>query len=228
MNQHTYVENCQRFYFENGLEPGNPDDGNWQEAHYPLPRDKGDDVVLLLFEHHQVQGLLQSEEMGGRCFFPGDTKKFFTSGPFVDNWFELWDLYEKWQSTFSTENNLKRALEKDELGRSVFAVHASAHVHDEKNEEGKSVCAVKAAAASHKEKDEDGKSVNGVKNGKRLHEEKLLDGRSKVAVEAGGAALTAKFQCLHTGRVSTASGIARRQRKLGYESGPAFRVKVTT
>lgn len=232
MNQHTYVENCQRFYLENGLEPGNPDDGKWEEAHYPAPKGKGNDVILLLREHHQVQGLLQSEEWGKTCFFLGHTKHFLTYGSFVDNWFELWDIYDKWVLHRLEELH----AEKDENGKSVFAVKIGKAGDHSFTPEACSKGGKIGGTNSHKERDEQGRSVRALETlgdyqftsetAKLVHEEKLEDGRSKHAVEKCGVNLKAKYRCLHTGFVSSASGIARRQRKLGYESGPDFRVKV--
>ena len=200
MNQHTYVENCQRFYLVNGLQPGNPDDGDWEDAHYPLPKGKGDDIVLLLFEHHQVQGLLQSEEVGRCCFFKGHAKHFLTYGPFVENWFGLWDLYDKWSSDQSKrnhfekneegksvralENNKKLHEEKDEQGRSLLTLRAFAHVHDEKTEDGKSALAVESGKKSHLKKDPQGRSLNALRSAERLNKEKDEQGRSVNSVRA--------------------------------------------
>jgi len=224
VNQHTYVENCQRLYLVNGLQPGNPDDGVWEEAHYPAPKGKGDDVILLLHEHHQVHGLLQSEEYGKCCFFSGDAKKFLTTGPFVSGWFELWDLYDKWKGENARINNVKLHSERNTEGKSLFSLYANSVLHSQRDELGRSLHGLKW----NEEKDQFGRSVTAVNASAHVHDEKLEDGRSKYAVEVCGLNLKAKYRCLHTGFVSSASGIARRQRRLGYESGPDFRVKVTT
>ncbi len=96
MDQHTFVSECLSKYTMLGLTPGNPDDGVWNVAHYPAPDPEGTETVQLLFNDHQQQGLYQSEEWGRCCFWSGDTRKFLTHGPFVSNWFELWDIYDKW------------------------------------------------------------------------------------------------------------------------------------
>lgn len=105
MNQHEWVRACQTRYREQDLtpEPG----GEWQEAHYPAPKGVGTDVIWLLHEDHQVQGVLQSEEYGRMCFFPNDVLKFLKKGPFIPNWFEIYDLYKKW----ARENNKKFPIE---------------------------------------------------------------------------------------------------------------------
>jgi hypothetical protein len=107
MNQHEWVQQCTSFYQNHGLTPGNPEDGDWEECHYPSPKKMGDKTILMLHDHHQVQGLLQSEEYNKMCFFSGDVKSFLIKGPFVENWFELWDLYEKHLAIHSSKNSVK-------------------------------------------------------------------------------------------------------------------------
>jgi len=94
MNQHDYVRGCLAFYEEEGLTP----EKGWDEAHYPDPKDQGDETIWLRHEDHQAQGLWQSKEYDQCCFFPGNAKHFLTHGPFVSGWFELWDIYEKYKS----------------------------------------------------------------------------------------------------------------------------------
>jgi hypothetical protein len=63
-----YVEGCLKWYQEQMLTPGNPDDGIWHQAHYPVPKRLGGQATVeLLFEHHAVQGVLQSEEFQCCC-----------------------------------------------------------------------------------------------------------------------------------------------------------------
>jgi hypothetical protein len=110
MDQHEFVAKCYARYAELGLEPGNPDDGVWQDAHYPAPKGEGDSTIPLLFNDHQIQGLFQSEEYGRCCFFPGHVRKFLTDGSFVLNWFELWDLYYKWSGDKSRKLNTGKSI----------------------------------------------------------------------------------------------------------------------
>jgi hypothetical protein len=95
MNQHEWVRGCLTYYEEQGLtpEPG----GEWQEAHYPAPKGAGNNTIWLMHDHHQVQGLLQSEEYGRQCFYNYETLNFLKEGLFVSGWFDLWDLYDKWK-----------------------------------------------------------------------------------------------------------------------------------
>ncbi len=88
--QHTFVKRCQENYREMGLEPGNPRDGEWQKAHYPLPRALGGTAMIeLLVEHHAIQGVLQSEELGTDCIWGWEAK-------FLDG--ELLALHKKWMA----------------------------------------------------------------------------------------------------------------------------------
>jgi hypothetical protein len=70
ITQREYVEGCQQWYREADLQPGNPEDGVWEQCHYPVPKCLGGtETVLLLKEHHAVQGVLQSEEFGHPCIY---------------------------------------------------------------------------------------------------------------------------------------------------------------
>ncbi len=90
LNQREWVEGCYAYYAENGYEPGNPEDGDWEKAHYPMPRCLGGvDTVLLLKHHHAVQGVLQSEEHQRCCI--GGWEANYLGG-------EMLRLCKKWQS----------------------------------------------------------------------------------------------------------------------------------
>lgn len=90
ITQQEWVEGCQRYYAENYYEPGNPEDGEWHECHYPTPACLGGvETVKLLKEHHAVQGVLQSEEFNHPCI--ASWEKQYLSG-------ELLGLCVKWLS----------------------------------------------------------------------------------------------------------------------------------
>ncbi len=90
MNQHEWVLGCQRYYAENYYEPGNPEDGIWEDCHYPVPKCLGGtETVKLLKEHHAVQGVLQSEEYQIPCIWGWEVK--YLRGDFLI-------LGRKWQS----------------------------------------------------------------------------------------------------------------------------------
>ena len=196
MDQHEFVAKCYARYAELGLEPGNPDDGVWQDAHYPAPDPEGDATIPLLFDDHLQQGLYQSEEYGRCCFWVGDAKRFLTHGPFVEGWFELWDLYDKWKG----DNVKKLHEEKNEEGKSVHAISigkkGGAATHKEKNEEGKSLHALKISALAHADKDKYGKSLLGKRNGEASFEAK----KSKMTEEEISALFLAMSQKAHEDR----------------------------
>ena len=84
---------CRAYYDEIGLVV---DKRNGQFAHCPYPKGMGETGYYLLWEHHQQQGLLQSRDVGRRCFFTGHPKKWLlTCNPLPENYFELWDIYEE-------------------------------------------------------------------------------------------------------------------------------------
>lgn len=90
LSQKEFVEGCYNWYREADLQPGNPEDGDWDEAHYPVPKCKGGtETILLLKEHHAVQGVIQSEEMQWRCIFNWEEK--YLSGEYLE-------LFNKWMS----------------------------------------------------------------------------------------------------------------------------------
>jgi len=84
---------CLRRYKREGLVV---DDRNGVFAHCPLPRGMGDTGVYLLHNDHQQQGILQSEDVGRKCFYEHDALRFLKESAFGPQLFELWELYEKW------------------------------------------------------------------------------------------------------------------------------------
>jgi hypothetical protein len=179
MDQHFYVKGVLEFYESEGISIGDPEIGCWCEAHYPEPKGTGDSKILLLWEHHQVQGILQSEEFGRCCFFPGDVVKFLNTSSFIEGWFDLWDLYDKWSSQLGKMASEKSHELKNEEGKSLSSINS----HRKKDEFGRSVTAVSNMEKMHAEKDEFGRSVQGVKNAERLHSKKNKDGKSENALK---------------------------------------------
>ena len=95
LTQKEWVEKCYERYARLGMNPGDSY-WVWEKAHYPLPQGMGDKWIWLTHEDHQIQGILQSEEYGDRYFFPGYPKRVLDR-LFVEDWFEIYDLYDKWQ-----------------------------------------------------------------------------------------------------------------------------------
>ena len=65
-----------------------------QFAHCPTPSSMGDWGYYLTFNDHQHQGLLQSKDMGRRCFWVGHTKGWLNTYP--PNYFELYDIFDEY------------------------------------------------------------------------------------------------------------------------------------
>jgi hypothetical protein len=74
---------------------------NGQFAHCPTPKPKGQKCKLpgdwgyyLTHGDHQHQGLLQSNDVGRRCFWVGHTKRWLNTYP--PNYFELCDIFDEY------------------------------------------------------------------------------------------------------------------------------------
>jgi hypothetical protein len=166
------------------------DERNGEFAHCPYPEGMGETGYYLLHDHHQQQGILQSKDVDQCCFFTGYANKWLlTCAPWPDNYFDLWDIYEKYAGIHAKECAERVHEEKDELGKSFNAVkagrEAAKKLHKRKDKFGRSVVGVKASDRLNKEKDELGRSLNGVRGAERLHKDKNEEGKSKHAVESG-------------------------------------------
>ncbi len=143
LSNERFALECLQRYAESG---DIVDATNGQFAHCPQPERYGDKGYYLTWEDHQHQGLLQSRDIGECCFFKGHAKKWLLDcDHFPDNYFELWDIYEKYASKQSKKIAEKLHEEKDELGRSVHALRAFEKVHLERDSLGRSAHAVKAS-----------------------------------------------------------------------------------
>ena len=88
--QHEYVAGCLAWYREVDWEQGNPEDGDWHNCHYPIPKCLGGKTTIkLLKQHHAVQGVLQSEEYQHPCTHQWEHE--YLQG-------ELLTLYKKWRA----------------------------------------------------------------------------------------------------------------------------------
>ena len=83
---------CRNRYSEDGLVV---DESNGEFAHCPLPESMGDSGYYLLHDDHQHQGLLQSRDVGRRCYWIPDVKRWLTTAHFVEGYFELWDIFDE-------------------------------------------------------------------------------------------------------------------------------------
>jgi hypothetical protein len=231
---------CRAYYEEQGLVV---DKTNGQFAHSPLTRKECDTGYYLIWGHHQHQGLLQSKDLNKCCFFSGDAKKWLLECDyFPENYFELWDIYEK----YSSDQRKAIHAERDELGRSVLGIKNSERINAEKDEKGRSVNALKGvlrqkelgigicaltydqlrrnAEKIHIEKDEEGKSKHAVKCGKAAHRQKNDLGKSVNAVKTAENTNSQVWESTIDGFRSNPGNVARHNIRNGWD--PHDRVKV--
>lgn len=125
ITQKEFVEGCQRYYAENYYEPGNPEDGEWQDCHYPVPNClHGDKVIKLLKHHHAVQGVLQSEEFNYPCIWGWEEE--YLSGELLER-FKFWKselakIANRASKTPEWLESLRKTFEeksKEELGEAI-------------------------------------------------------------------------------------------------------------
>ena len=83
---------CRERYAEDGLVV---DESNGEFAHCPLPKGLGETGYYLLHDDHQWQGLLQSKDVGRRCYWIGHAKRWLETSNFVDGYFDLWDIFDE-------------------------------------------------------------------------------------------------------------------------------------
>lgn len=102
LSHRNYVEGVLNYYREMDIQQGDPNEGTWHLAHYPLPkRLGGQQTVELLAEHHAVQGVLQSEEYGCMCFAMWEIKHL------PDHLIPLYNKWRSWQSSQNMTNYLE-------------------------------------------------------------------------------------------------------------------------
>jgi hypothetical protein len=109
ITQQEFVADCYLNYAIEGLEPGNPEHGEWEQAHYPLPRSLGDNWVWLLKEHHAVQGVLQSIELQRPCIFSWERQYLLGEWEWLVEHFDYWQAEKgkvcgEWTRQFCSEN----------------------------------------------------------------------------------------------------------------------------
>ena len=108
-------------------------------------------------------------------------------------------------------------LEKDKEGRSAHSMKA----HKEKDEKGRSLHALEWAKRTqekiHKDKDELGRSIHAVNTLLKAHDKKDEDGKSLHAKKVASITNSQLYQCLETGKISTAGPLARWQNARGID-----------
>ncbi len=101
LTRQAWLEGVLAYYKENDITPGDPNEGQWENAHAPMPECLGgEETTPLLHEHHIIHDLLQSEEFRQRCFYTKATQVVLRS-----NWFrklpwdlqsDCWESYREW------------------------------------------------------------------------------------------------------------------------------------
>jgi hypothetical protein len=202
MNQHTFVRERFTFYEEQGLIPGNPDDGEWDECHYPDPRDVGSKIVLMLHNDHQQQGLYQSEEYGRPCFFNGDVKRFLDNN-WCPNWFDLYDLYEKWSGYYGEVNATTNLLPNCSANGKANGKGSISRMPVE-------ILVANTAAMLAHENTRKQQKANGMASMASMPKESMVAG--------GKNSTSQRWQCLVTGYVSNPGGLSAYQKARGIDT----------
>jgi hypothetical protein len=226
LSNEEFALGCLAYYAEQGLIV---DETNGEFAHCPLPERYGDKGYYLLHEHHQHQGLLQSKDVNECCFFVGHAKKWLEElDYFPDNYFELWDIYEKYTSAHQSDagkvggkiaaNRIHE--EKDPLGRSVQGLKSAKRMHAKRDELGRSVQGVRNAKRLNTEKDEFGRSANAVKGAEKTNAIKDEQGRSLAAMKMVSQVWESKIDGFRSGP----SQVAAHNRAKGWDPNARIRV----
>ena len=239
---------CRAYYDEIGLVV---DSRNGEFAHCPYPEGMGETGYYLLHDHHQHQGILQSKDVGQCCFFIGHAKRWLLEcGYFPKDYFELWDIYEKYASGHGkiSVKKLHKIIyaERDDSGKSAFGVKNGEKINAKKDENGKSINALKGNKRQkelgvgihaltpdqirsnvekiHEEKDEEGKSKHAVKAGKSTHKEKDESGKSIHAVKTGKELNSQMWESTIDGFRGNPGNVALHNKSRGWD--PKARVKL--
>ena len=216
LSQKEFVEGCYNWYREADLQPGNPEDGQWDEAHYPVPKCKdGTETILLLREHHAVQGVIQSEEYQWICIFNWERK--YLSGEYLE-------LFYKWKSEgpkllWANKTEEEKILTAEKCRAKAIAQHA------QMNKEEKILFAEKCRDG-HARRTEEEKILKAERNragavaqhARTTEEEKILTAeKCRANAVAQHARMTEEEKILKAERVGIKSRAYRARRKFNKE-----------
>lgn len=247
INQQEFVEWCHSYYFDNFYEPGDIFCGEWHECHYPEPKCLGgSSTLLLLREHHAIQGVLQSEEFNHPCIYGWE--KCYLSGDLLTLWKKWMTIkalpaMSKWKETprevkseLGRKGSLSQTREQKQAGgRSAMAKLSPEEktrrymaMKDAMNEEKESKRREKATQTTL-ERDPDHFHKMGRKaRDSESYETKAARAKA-IPKEAQARALSninsQKWKCLETGFISTPGPLSRYQRARGIDT--SLRIKVS-
>ena len=204
MDQHEWVKGCLAFYQENDMTP----EEGWEEAHYPIPKCLGgDETVWLTWEHHQIQGLLQSEEYRRVCFYAYDVKKYLEQ----DGREDLWELYWKW----TRENGRKMGV------KNMKKMHEHPNTKRARRENGRKTV--------KKMNEHPNTLENRRENGRNFPAEIRRESLKKMPVEtrreSGRKTNSQRWRCLVTGFISNPGNLTQYQKARGINTSMRERVE---
>ena len=146
LTQQEWVEGCYAYYAENAYEPGNPEDGEWEDAHYPVPKCKGGEVTIkLLKQHHAIQGVLQSEEYQHPCIWGWEAN--YLEG-------EMLALCEKWKAEQGYRTNAARTPEQLAVLAQKTREQRAAQTPEKRREIARKARAIQLATLTPEERSE--------------------------------------------------------------------------
>ena len=227
ITQREYVEGCLQWYREADLQPGNPQDGKWQECHYPAPKCLGGtEVILLLKEHHAVQGVLQSEEFEHPCIW-GWEKQYLDG--------EILECFVKWKvalGRYGQSRMTKEQLRKgwESMWNSLTPEQRSTRISYAHNltPEQRQAAIVKATQSNlERNPNHFGDMARKARDSESYEVKRArMSACHKPEIHARALAKTngRKFKCRVTGYVSTAGPLTRYQRSRGID--PSLRDQV--
>ena len=223
MNQHEFVAGAYAYYGENYYEPGNPEDGEWQECHYPVPRCKGGTLtILLLKEHHAVQGVLQSEEYDHPCIHSWEGK--YLQG-------EYKTLFNKWKKRLASYAASMQSVDAKRKGwegmmktmtpeKKAASIRKQAKTKSEWSEEKKNEVIQKVTSKLLEANPDHFSDM--AKKARGVESQEVRSARGHMIpseAKARGRAVTnsRKYRCTVTGHVSTAGPLTRYQQARGID-----------
>ena len=223
ITQSEYVEGCQQWYKEANLQPGNPEDGEWQECHYPVPKClKGTEIVLMLKEHHAVQGVLQSEEYQHPCIWGWEGK--YLQGEYLELFIkwrsELGRLGASMQSSDSKRKGWEGMMKTMTPDKRAASIRKQAKTKSEWSEEKKNEVIQKVTRKLLEANPDHFSDM--AKKAREVESQEVRSARGHAIpseAKARGRAVTnsIKYRCTVTGHVSTAGPLTRYQQARGID-----------
>ena len=223
--QHEWVKQCQLRY---RVEP--PIGYRFENAHYPEPECRnGTETVRLWYPDHIVHGAIQTLNLQHPCMhgYRVHTEKDILQEVYPE-YSELYKEAYKFCQSFAVKrlNKIIHA-ERDEFGRSIFALKSlsNAYQGQEKDERGVPVGLIENGKRLHIDKDEFGRSKRAMTNLEKMNREKDEFGRSVNGVKGAEKLHAQVWESMIDGFRSGAGPVARHNKANGWD--PAARIRVS-